>query len=231
MFIEKHSENWFSFAKEVTLERRHLRTLSVIVGVHHATSWALASHSSESSSTGLSLNLKVGAVAGVDGSYDLSWESSTSCAHRVCKAEQRKKHAYQNQAIFVTSVHINDHSRSLMKRVKDAIRFISRAKGGRTVNPKDMHPQGGSGTTSHSGGANQSSSGSSASHHSPSPSDELDHTDTWSRTSNASSTSTTHSNPSQYPASDETTLSASAHAETEAIRVPDPLVSIISLNR
>jgi hypothetical protein len=219
MFIEKHSENWFSFVKRATLES--IRKLEVIVGVHHATSWALASYSSESSSAGLSLKLMVGPVAAVDDSYNLSWESLTSCDRRVCDTEQCSRDAHQNQAIFVTSVHIYNQSRSWLKEYLTKRPVFSRTKGGRADGREDGF-QGGSGSTSQPSGADQSSFSPGPSHHSPSPNDGLDHIE-LSRASDTSSTSTSRIN---LPASEETTLSSLDHSDSERDAVSDPWVSI-----
>jgi hypothetical protein len=197
MFIKKHSKNWFSFVKKVTLEDHDIQKLSVIVGVHHTKSWALASYSSESSSAGFSLKLKVGAVAGVDGGYDLSWESSPSCSRRVCKAEQRRKKARQNQAIFIKSVHVTDQSRSLMNRVKDALRWISQIfRGKRRDGREDINPLERSGSAFRPARPKRTS-------HKP-KSLRLDSTESSSRPRNVSSTSSNRNNPSEYPGSDET---------------------------
>jgi hypothetical protein len=224
-FAEAHADNWFNFVRNVFREREANR-LSVIVGIHHATDWALASYSSHSSSAGLSFKVNVGSVVTADGSYDLSWESSSSDGGRVCTLEQRKQNAPQNQAIFMEAVHI--YAQSFWKRVKTAISPSLRAKFGRRVSGEDMKSQGGSRSSSQpDGGANQSSTGPSATHP-KSPSDGLDLTESSRRASNASSTSTSYSDLSGFNADEEAASSASDDPETDA--PPDLLVSLCRCN-
>jgi hypothetical protein len=220
-FIETHCENWYNFVEEATLEQ--IDELYVVVGVQHATSWALTSYSSESSSASFLLKLQVAAVAEVDGSYTLSWEGSMPCDRRVCDVEQLKVDARRNQAIFVNTVRIRDRFRFKFWSKNAKGLSLVPDKGNGTDGREDTNPQGGSGSPSQFGGTNQSIFRPNSSNPSPSPSYEVDHNESSSQLSDASSISTNHSTLSEYLDSEETTSSESDEPEMDAD--PDLLVS------
>jgi hypothetical protein len=222
-FVETHSENWYNFAEEATLEQ--IDELYVVVGVQHATSWALTSYSSESSSVSFSLGLQVAAVAGVDGSYTPFWEGSMPCDRRFCDVEQLKVDARQNQAIFVNTVRIRDRNRFRLKLWSKNAKGLSLvpAKGSGTDGREDTSPQGGSGPPLQFGGTNQSFFGPNSSDPSPSPSYGVDHNESSSQLSDASSIFTSCSTPSEYFSSEEATSSESDDPEMNSD--PDLLVS------
>jgi hypothetical protein len=119
-YIEQHCQNWFPWVAKVT--RGDHSTLTVITGVHHAKSWALASHSTSSTSVGSSIKLNIGNLVGVDGGFDLSWDGNAPWNGRVCAPRQCHRKARQNQAVFITAVHVQDRSRTLWELVKRFVR-------------------------------------------------------------------------------------------------------------
>jgi hypothetical protein len=119
-YMEKHCQNWFPWIAKVTHEDHS--TLAVITGVHHAKSWALASHSTSSTSVKGTIKLNIGDLAKLDGGFDLSWDENTSWDRRVCTPQQCHKTARKNQAVFVTAVHVQDRSRSLWGLARKFVR-------------------------------------------------------------------------------------------------------------
>jgi hypothetical protein len=104
--IRDHAQSWINWVRE-KMREPELNELRVVVGVHHAKDWALASHSSASSSGELNLKVTV-SDAGISGKGRLHWETSISSEGRTCTEDQLSPDATRNQAVFVTAINIYD---------------------------------------------------------------------------------------------------------------------------